>query len=272
MTDVKQSDTAAPANADAAAARVANQNAASNRPAPELKPTLVFGPTAVAAALLVAVQRQRRGETPPKDVPDRPNDIVLSITTKAGVRLLAQVTYQHADKTCPACGSSAIAPLGNVPKAIAKEFRCAQCSKQFPASDQPEDQVYVIGVTDDANDVNQKAPLTSAEQAAKDAAHKEYETKAAEAEKASEDVPKEQEFVRARVSNTWKRVATVEVEPGVCTELWASLESKPVNKVVVAMNHPDSFKRPTSVAVMVSQLEKVVPEDPTPAKAPAKAA
>jgi DNA-directed RNA polymerase subunit RPC12/RpoP len=163
---------------------------------------------------------------------DKPIEIGISPQTQNRSRLLAEVTFQKAERTCPDCGSRAVSKMAN-----SKDYRCSQCSKQFRISEQPEDQVYVIGVADDANDV-----VVRFNKEQTDPAKKLVES--------------------AQPFNTWKKVATAEIEPGVITEFWAATGTKPVGKIVIRVNKPAQFKQPISVAVLFSELTILQPAVP----------
>jgi transposase-like protein len=245
----------------AASRRIDNKQSAEIRA--DSKSLIVHGDSATGGTVLTRVYRQRRGEDYPKDLPSCPNEFVVDLASKPGARLLLEVTFQHSAKTCPKCGHGAIAPLGNVPAGAitpATEYRCAQCGTQFTLDGQPESSVYVLGVTDDANDVYQESPLTEAEEKNKAVQHEAYEARAAKAKADGVAIEPEPEFVRTPVRNEWKRVAQVEIDPGMHTELWAALASKPVTEIKISMNHPDSFERPTSVSAMATELLAVEPE------------
>ena len=61
-------------------------------------------------------------------------------------------------------------------------------------------------------------------------------------------------------SNAWKRVANFEAEHGTRTEIWASVGSLPISEVMVRLADPGNVDRFTSVAVMVSVLDRAIPE------------
>lgn len=174
--------------------------------------------------------------------------LALSPATKDGSRLVAEVTFQKPEQTCPKCGSRAVSALGNK-----QGMRCGQCANQFPAPDQAEDRVSVTGITDDADDLaaNQKkakAPEVAKASDAKDA----DEDKAADAKQPAQPQP-----FPSQAANAWKRVTTLEFEPGVVTEIWAVAGARPVSNVKININVPGNFSQPASVAALVSELATV---------------
>lgn len=185
------------------------------------KSRISFGsPRVVALALLVA------GNVPL---------VISSMSTQDGSRLLAEVTFQKPQNACPKCGAISVSKLHN------GELRCAQCGHQFTISEHDEHRLFVVGVADDAAD------LVAAK------------NKAIESEnEGKKDEDKKSLLVPA--TNTWKRVSTLEIEPGHSTEIWACVGARPVSKVTITVNRPAHYKANPGVAVLVSELITAKPE------------